>query len=154
MFRPLSALAATMLLISPATFAQAADAIWLAQNDTTVPKVFNDLERRVIREVLGAAGVDTDERVGGRDRKAKGPKGAPPGLAKRDRLPPGLQMQLERFGRLPPGLAKREFPAHLRAQLPAPLQGTERVLVGNDAVLIEKGTNIILDIIRDVVVQR
>src|SRR5215475_5454143 len=31
----------------------------------------------------------------------------PPGLAKKDRLPPGLERQLMRNGTLPPGLQKR-----------------------------------------------
>src|SRR5229473_147236 len=34
----------------------------------------------------------------------------PPGLAKRDRLPPGLERQLQRNGTLPPGLQKRVQP--------------------------------------------
>lgn len=34
----------------------------------------------------------------------------PPGLAKRDKLPPGLEKQLERNGTLPPGLQKRVQP--------------------------------------------
>ena len=154
MLRPLLAIAASIMLLAPATLAQANEPVLLAQNRSDIPKVFNDLERRVIREVLGAAGIETGEQADDRGGKGKGAKGAPPGLAKRDRLPPGLQMQLERNGRLPPGLEKRQFPAHLRAQLPSPLQGTERLIVGNDAVLVEIGTNIILDIIRDVVRQR
>src|SRR5262249_15083464 len=35
----------------------------------------------------------------------------PPGLAKKDRLPPGLEKQLVRNGTLPPGLQKRLYPA-------------------------------------------
>src|SRR5229473_2627386 len=34
----------------------------------------------------------------------------PPGLAKRDQLPPGLEKQLVRCGTLPPGLQKRLQP--------------------------------------------
>jgi len=34
----------------------------------------------------------------------------PPGLAKKDRLPPGLEKQLVRRGTLPPGLQKRLQP--------------------------------------------
>ena len=143
---------AIISLIAAPTSAMADDAVQLAQRDTAIEKVFSDLERRVIREVLGAAGVDEDDDNDG--RQAKAPKGAPPGLAKRDRLPPGLERQLQRNGRLPPGLEKRQFPPELRARLPLPLQGTERVIVGNDAVLIDKATNVILDIIHDVVVNR
>ncbi len=154
--RLLAVLAAVLILL-PGTSAIASQPVQLAQSSTAVERVFSDLERSIIREVLGAAGVKADEdedrdRRGG--KKAKGSKGAPPGLAKRDRLPPGLQRQLERNGRLPPGLEKRQFPTELRIQLPPPRRGTERVIIGNDAVLIEKATNIVLDVIHDVVVNR
>ena len=154
MSRLLAILATSAFLLVPIWGAFASERsgpVQLAQSDPVVEKVFDSLEHRVIREVLGAAGVDVKEvepAKGG--KKAKGSKGAPPGLAKRARLPPGLERQLQRNGRLPPGLEKKRFPADLRAQLPSPLQGTERVIIGNDAVLIETATNIVLDIIYDV----
>src|ERR1051326_3832533 len=37
-------------------------------------------------------------------------RGLPPGLAKKERLPPGLEKQLARNGQLPPGLQKRIQP--------------------------------------------
>jgi hypothetical protein len=151
--RPLAVLAATLFLLAPITGAVVADEpVQLAQSDKGIEKVFNDLERRVIREVLGAAGVQDIEPEQGRGgKKAKGSKGGPPGLSRRGSLPPGLQRQLERNGRLPPGLEKKQFPAELRGRLPSPLQGTERVIIGNDAVLVDIATNVILDVIRDVV---
>ncbi len=129
--------------------------------------------KRVIDAATGATttarkdddGAD-DEQRGSKDKKdkhwkkdknkGKGKgrgknKGMPPGLAKRKSLPPGLQKQLERNGRLPPGLQKRELPDELWAQLPPPKQGTERVVAGNDVVLIHEATGIVLDILRDVV---
>jgi len=78
-------------------------------------------------------------------------KKMPPGLAKRNSLPPGLQKQLDRNGTLPPGLAKRGLPSELEAQLPPPVEGTERVIAGNDVVLVEQATGIILDILKDVI---
>jgi Ni/Co efflux regulator RcnB len=153
--RLLVVLATAIFLLAPNAGAIAEGPVLLAQNDRTTQKVFSDLERRVIREVLGAAGVqDSGDKRGKGGKKAKGSRGGPPGLTKRGSLPPGLQRQLERNGRLPPGLEKQGFPADLRFRLPAPLQGTERLIVGNDAVLIETGTNIILDIMRDVIVNR
>ncbi len=151
--RLLACLAAVLILL-PATSAIADQTAQLAQSSAAVERVFSDLERSIIREVLGAAGVTAEERDGSAAKKVKGAKGAPPGLAKRDRLPPGLQRQLERNGRLPPGLEKRQFPTELRIQLPPPRPGTERVIIGNDAVLLEKATNIVLDIVHDVVVNR
>jgi len=66
-------------------------------------------------------------------------------------LPPGLAKQLEKNGSLPPGLAKRNLPKDLESRLPKLKKGTHRVIIGNDVVLIEKGTEIILDILKDIV---
>ena len=152
--RLLAALAFAIFLLAPGSGAFADEVVLLAQSDSTAKKVFSAVERRVIREVLAAANVNEEVEKGKNGKKAKGAKGAPPGLAKRDSLPPGLERQLERNGRLPPGLEKKQFPADLKARLPARLPGTERVIIGNDAVLIEIATNIVLDIIRDVIVNR
>jgi len=150
--RLLAVLAACQFLLAPSAGAVADDTTLLAQKDAMIEKVFSALERRVIREVLGAAGVEDEKAT--RGKKAKGPQGGPPGLTQRDSLPPGLQRQLQRNGRLPPGLEKKQFPAHLRAHLPSPLQGTERLIIGNDVVLIDRATNVIPDIMRDVIVNR
>ncbi len=83
--------------------------------------------------------------------KSKGRgKGMPPGLAKRDSLPPGLQKQLQKNGTLPPGLAKRDLPADLESKLPKVPAGLERVIAGDDVVLLEKATGKILDVIQGV----
>ena len=71
----------------------------------------------------------------------------PPGLAKRDRLPPGLAKR----DKLPPGLAKRNIPPELAKQLGLPAEGTERVIVDNNVLLIETATGVVLDILRDVI---
>lgn len=110
--------------------------------------IFSPDERRIIRDVLDVMTDDGDtggyhEQHGkpGKGGKGKGAKG----------LPPGIAQKLARGGTLPPGLAKRDLPASLERRLPPVAAGTERQIVGNDVVLIEKGTNLILDIIRDVV---
>ena len=56
----------------------------------------------------------------------------PPGLAKRDRLPPGLERQLQRNGTLPPGLQKRvqPLPGVCTARLPRLPQEWVRVVLG------------------------
>ena len=71
--------------------------------------------------------------------QGKHPKhhGLPPGLAKRKRLPPGL--------------AKRDLPPELNDVLPSPSQGTERVVIDNNVVLIQKATGIVLDILLDAI---
>ena len=75
----------------------------------------------------------------------------PPGLVKRKTLPPGLQKQLDKNGTLPPGLAKRELPSELERQLPPAREGTERVVAGNDVVLIHQATGVVLDILKDII---
>jgi len=77
----------------------------------------------------------------------------PPGLAKRGgNLPPGLQKHLERDGTLPPGLQKRvePFPAELERRLP-PLPGPySRVTLGVDIMILDRRTQRIVDIVRDI----
>ncbi len=82
-------------------------------------------------------------------RAKRSHNGLPPGLAKRDRLPPGQQKQIQRNGTLSPGLAKRGLPGDLRGQLPH-RKGQAYRVVGSDIVLIETATNVILDIMKGV----
>lgn len=51
---------------------------------------------------------------------------------------------------MPPGLKKRALPNDLESRLPRRTT-TERIIVDDDVILIEKGTEIVLDILRDVV---
>ena len=63
--------------------------------------------------------------------------GLPPGLAKREELPPGLRKQLVRKGTLPPGLQKKlvAFPPDLEARLPRLPEGYHRGFVAGHAVI-------------------
>src|SRR5262245_40722967 len=77
----------------------------------------------------------------------------PPGLAKRGgNLPPGLQKHLERDGTLPPGLQKRitPFPVDLDGRLPRLPTTYRRVLLGQIAIILDRRTQRIMDIIQDV----
>jgi hypothetical protein len=77
----------------------------------------------------------------------------PPGLAKRGgNLPPGLQKHLERDGTLPPGLQKRihPFPAELERRLPPLPDGYRRVTLGVDILILDRRTQRIVDIVRDI----
>jgi len=71
----------------------------------------------------------------------------PPGLAKKDRLPPGLERQLQRNGTLPPGLQKRvqPLPGTCTSQLSPLRQGWIRVSLSGRILLLDR-TNRILDI--------
>ncbi|NIJ42429.1 hypothetical protein FHS78_002723 [Parvibaculum indicum] len=61
-------------------------------------------------------------------------------------LPPGIAKNLQRGKPLPPGIAKRYLPSALQAQLPS-RDGYERLLVGNDVLLVKAATGIIVDVL-------
>ncbi len=77
----------------------------------------------------------------------------PPGLAKRDRLPPGLEKQLRERGTLPPGLQKRAqpLPIELDRRLRRLPGGYRRVVIGGNVILTDEASSVIYDIIRDVI---
>ena len=77
----------------------------------------------------------------------------PPGLAKRETLPPGLQKQLVRKGTLPPGLQKKiqPLPIVLERQLSPVPTGYRRVVVAGNVILMEPVTGVIYDVIRNVI---
>jgi hypothetical protein len=80
----------------------------------------------------------------------------PPGLAKRGgNLPPGLEKHLERNGTLPPGLQKRiePCPEELERQLPPLPPEYRRAVIGAHVVILNRNTNVIVDIMKDVVRQ-
>ena len=136
--------------------------------------VFKEAERRIIEDYLGvktaktqsskeseAEEEDEEEEKGkgkgkkknkGKDHKKnkkakKHKKRLPPGLAKRRELPPGLAKRET----LPPGLDRTEIPKKLATKLPPAQEGTERVVVDNNIVLLEQGTNLVLDVIEGVI---
>jgi len=76
-------------------------------------------------------------------------RGLPPGLAKKERLPPGLQKQLARNGQLPPGLQKKvqPLPPTLESRLTRLPEGRRRVIISGSVVLLDQRNNVILDMI-------
>lgn len=76
----------------------------------------------------------------------------PPGLAKRESLPPGLRRQLRERGELPPGLQKRlvPVPGELVTRLPALPPYYTRYFAGDDFIVVDTRTNRIVAIVRDV----
>lgn len=119
--------------------------------DKAIEGGFSELEKQIIEKYFKNKKHETTATGEGNNKKKNKKKGLPPGLAKKEKLPPGLAKQLERNGTLPPGLAKRDLPADLRTELPAPVEGLERTIVDNAVVLVEKATGRIVDIIKDVV---
>lgn len=79
--------------------------------------------------------------------------GLPPGLAKRDRLPPGLEKQLRERGTLPPGLQKKvqPLPFELERRLHRLPTGYRRVIIGRSVILMNEKTALIYDIIRSAI---
>jgi hypothetical protein len=76
----------------------------------------------------------------------------PPGLAKRESLPPGLRKQLRERGALPPGLQRRlvPVPAYLVTRLPPVPPYYRRYFAGDDLIVIDTRTHRIAVIILDV----
>jgi hypothetical protein len=80
--------------------------------------------------------------------------GLPPGLAKRGGdLPPGLEKQLQRNGTLPPGLQKKlqPCPIEITRELPPLPPDYQRSIVGASMVIFNRKTNIIVDVMANVV---
>jgi hypothetical protein len=79
-------------------------------------------------------------------------KGLPPGLAKKDHLPPGLQRQLVRNGKLPPGLEKKiePLPQTLEVRLPPVPEGCRRIVISGNIILWNEKAAAILDIVANV----
>lgn len=91
-------------------------------------RVFSANQRESIRTCLN-------------DNKA----GLPPGLAKRDRLPPGLERQLQRNGTLPPGLQKKvqALPSQCQINLPKLPTDWSRVVLGDRVIVLDPAKRII-----------
>jgi hypothetical protein len=103
------------------------------KENTQVVVVFNDYDSHLIREYY-----------------RKHLRRLPPGLAKRDRLPPGLEKQIVRKGTLPPGLAGKPLPGELERKLTPLPDGYVRIRVGGDVVLLDERTRVVMDVIYDV----
>jgi hypothetical protein len=120
---------------------------------TTDNSVFNSDDKRIIEdffETLRKSTQSNEKKSKHKGKKGKGQKSKdlPPGLAKKETLPPGLAMQLKKNGTLPPGLQKRAIPNDLSVKLTRLPRDLERIIVGDDVLLVQKGLNIILDILK------
>lgn len=95
---------------------------------------FGDRDRQLIREYYGY--------------KPK-QKQLPPGLAKKGKLPPGIQKQLVKRGQLPPGLEYQPLPRELDRRLSRLPDGYARVVIGGSFVLFNERTRVIFDLMQD-----
>ena len=128
MLRNLGLSAILFLASVPAALAHEAEEI--------VDIVFSEIERQVIREYYGNHTAPGHSKSKGK-HKSKG-------------LPPGIAKNLERGKPLPPGIAKQTLPYNLTKQLPPPPEGYERIIVAGKIILIEVATQVIRDILTDV----
>ena len=139
-----AAVLTALLFLSPSTVSAAPKGAAEMTGEQAAGVVFTEIEKRIIRDYFGKHPEPAQDGDGGGKGKSKK---MPPGLAKRQHLPPGLEMQIQKNGTLPPGLAKRDLPAGLVSELPRAHPGTVRKIVGNDVVLIQEATGIVLDVL-------
>ena len=92
------------------------------------PRAFSDRDRQIIGDCF------VNDRAG-----------LPPGLAKKERLPPGLERQLQRNGTLPPGLQKRvrPLPGSCAARLPRLPHEWTRVVLSGRIILLDPRQRIV-----------
>lgn len=94
--------------------------------DEVLDGIFGENDRTIIRTYVREKGIGTKS------------------------LPPGIAKNVARGKPLPPGIAKRGLPADLEGRLPRLREGLKRIIVGDDVTIIEEGTRIVVDILRDV----
>jgi hypothetical protein len=92
------------------------------------PEGFSTYDRRIISECF------VDDRGN-----------LPPGLARRDHLPPGLERHVQRNGTLPPGLERRvqSMPDQCAARLPRLPRDWSRVMLGGRVLLLDPNMRIV-----------
>jgi hypothetical protein len=101
---------------------------------STVAVVFSDHDRQLIGDYYARYKV----------------KKVPPGLAKKDALPPGLARQVVKKGTLPPGLQDRTLPRDLETKLSRLPDGYSRVIIDADIAILNTTTRVIADVITGV----
>jgi Ni/Co efflux regulator RcnB len=77
----------------------------------------------------------------GKDKSRSGAKG----------LPPGIEKNLQQGKPLPPGIAKKALPSDLLEMLSPPPKGFERIEMAGKILLVEIATQVIHDVLEDVV---
>jgi len=111
-------------------------AVIIETEDVQAAIVFSDRDRMSIKEYYGIG--------------HKG-KTLPPGLAKKEELPPGLKKHIQKHEQLPPGLEGRRLPYDLERTLQPLPSGYVRLRVGGDVLLLNEKSRYVLDVIWDVI---
>ena len=97
------------------------------------------------RDPASLRSFDTHDRSTVRNCYSDNASDLPPGLARRDRLPPGLDRQLQQNGTLPPGLQRRVqyLPQVCEDQLPRLPNELQRVVYMRRVMLIDRDSRIL-----------
>ena len=127
--------------------------------------VFNDTERRILRQYLSSQGYadgrhrdrDDEDEDDDRDDRHKHEHGEP---KKTKHLPPGLRKKLERGGELPPGWKRKvargevldvpsdALPGDWLSRLPRQPKGASIRRVDDEIVRVLDATGVILDVLK------
>jgi len=110
-----------------------------ARAEIQVGAVFTPDEVRIITSWYRDHGSESHY-----DRKGRGKPGG---------LPPGIAKNLAEGKALPPGIAKQHLPDGLISVLPPPPRGYERVIVDGKVLLVEVATQVIHDVLVDLVLK-
>ncbi len=92
--------------------------------------------------------ITEQERVLAKNYFANPNAGLPPGLARREQLPPGLEKQLRERGTLPPGLQQKliPLPVELERQMHPLPDGYKRFVVGANIIVMNEKTSLVCDV--------
>lgn len=74
-------------------------------------------------------------------------RGLPPGLAKKGKLPPGHAYRLRRNEGVPRGVTWERLPIEVERRLSPLPAGYARVVIGNDAAILNVQTRVVVDLI-------
>ena len=130
MYKYILTVLALLMLGGCASYTATSGRVVIRDDDGVIDVRISDHDRALIQEYYGKSG--------------KHGKGLPPGLAKRGgHLPPGLAKR----DKLPPGLRGEPLPRDLDRRL-SPLPASYvRVTVGQDIVLMDRKTRVVMDVI-------
>lgn len=130
MYKYLLFILTALLLGGCATYGATSGRVVIRDDTGMVDVRFNDHDRSLIHDYYEEA--------------RKHGRGLPPGLAKRHgELPPGLAERQK----LPPGLQGEPLPYDLDRRLSRLPSSYVRVIIGQDIVLMDRKTRVVLDVI-------
>lgn len=143
MFRSLFIIVIAAAASGCASFGATSGRVVIQDENLRVDVAFSDHDRRLIAEHYRRA--EPANRKGLPPGLAKRGGDLPPGLAKKDRLPPGLAKR----DRLPEGIEGEALPRELESRLSRLPAGYMRLRIGQDFVILNRQTRVVLDIARE-----